>query len=588
MALQYSKLSQDLSSYTTNHPEINWYPGVDVSNHAWNKRQILKHQVDEFCTFMFGGCDAWENFGAFIITDKRGDIKFYNGPSYTNKYSSPQFSSASGNLLGIDFKQQTISFKVGLYYFTIEDYQLFLDYLSPYKVDYLSFGFDDKWSYLVKPSAISDSPRYVLESTTSLYSARNATESETSLIQYTAIVWSETVSSIQYFNEGTGTWMDAQIILRQNGKYYTTMVYDNNRDWRIDGTEISSAETEGYCYHKLSNDNIIQINSVTIDGSVTEVYTTDSTSQLIILPGTAAGLGVVVSYTYNRMTGKKYWYYTELTLKFEVQGPTCAQYIEEYHWDKAIGETTARYQFNRTNLPPSLLDFPFTIDLPLFLKDRPNNATWEYAIQADIQYEENFSRTLFSVKFKDDLAVTNLGLLGPWTLTQSGSTYTINGRDSSGWNVEKSSNEQYPNLFYLYTSTSAKQPINITWPASGDISNSFYVYDPIYASYNGLGEEKNILPYINNSTLNLHYDSESGLLFLMLGDSTLKLLSLTTSTVSGENLIKTLSTTKFQIPGTVRHQNIDNLTIIFTFSGIQVKATDWSDPITCRARTNII
>lgn len=576
--LNYSKFNQDWeTSYTDSHPTINWYPGVDVSNHAWNKRQVLKRQMDEFCTFMFGGCDAWENFGAFIITDKRGDTKFYNGPSYTNKYSSPQFSSASGNLLGIDFKQQMISFKIGLYYFTIEDYQLFLDFLGAYKVDYLSFGFADKWSYLVKPSAISDSPRYVLESIPS-YHAQNATESEESLALYTAIRLSETVSSIQYLNEGVGEWVNAPIILRQDGKYYTTITYDSNRRWRIDGTEISSAEIESYCYHRLSNDNIIQINSVTIDGSAAATYTTDSTLQLIILPGAAEGLDLVVSYTYNRMTEKKYFYYTELTLKFEVQGPACAQYNEEYHWTKTITNNSATYVFNSTNLPLSLLDFPFTIDLPLYLTNQ--NPT----VSATLSYN-GLSYNLFDISFTN-LQITNIGLLGPWYLTLSGSNYVINGADTTGWSVEQSTSST--DIFYLYKTNTAKQPVKLIWDDENQRSSNFYVYNPLYMSYNGLGEQSNLLPYINNSTLNLHYDSESGLLFLMLGDSTLKLLSLTTSTVSGENLINSLSAIKFQIPGTLRHQNLNNLEIVITTSDIQINSNDWQDPITCRARTNII
>lgn len=58
MSLNYSKLSQDLSSYTNTHSDIQWYPGVDVTNYAWSKRLAVKRQMDEFCTFMFGGCDA--------------------------------------------------------------------------------------------------------------------------------------------------------------------------------------------------------------------------------------------------------------------------------------------------------------------------------------------------------------------------------------------------------------------------------------------------------------------------------------------------------------------------------------------------
>lgn len=127
-----------------------------------NKREQLKSQMDDFATFQWRGHDMFEDFGCFIINDKNGSLKFYNGPSFSNQYAKPQFSSSVSGLLGIDFKQQTIPMKVGLYWFTIEEYEKFLHEIGPHQVNYLTFNFAKDYGYLVKLGKISDSPRHVL------------------------------------------------------------------------------------------------------------------------------------------------------------------------------------------------------------------------------------------------------------------------------------------------------------------------------------------------------------------------------------------------------------------------------------------
>jgi hypothetical protein len=79
------------------------------------ERARLKAQLDDFATFQWRGHDMFDLYGCFIINDKKGSLKFYNGPGFSNKYSSTQFSNKNNSLLGVDFKQQTIAFKVGLY-----------------------------------------------------------------------------------------------------------------------------------------------------------------------------------------------------------------------------------------------------------------------------------------------------------------------------------------------------------------------------------------------------------------------------------------------------------------------------------------
>lgn len=127
-----------------------------------NKRDQLKAQLDDFATFQWRGHHMFDDFGCFIINDKNGSLKFYNGPSFTNQYAKTQFSSSVNALLGVDFKQQTIPMKVGLYWFTIEEYQEFLECIGPYQVNYITFNFDDKYGYLVKSGKIADSIKHVI------------------------------------------------------------------------------------------------------------------------------------------------------------------------------------------------------------------------------------------------------------------------------------------------------------------------------------------------------------------------------------------------------------------------------------------
>lgn len=70
-------------------------------------------------------------------------------------------------------------------------------------------------------------------------------------------------------------------------------------------------------------------------------------------------------------------------------------------------------------------------------------------------------------------------------------------------------------------------------------------------------------------TLDLRYDSESGLVFLGFGDSNYKLLSLQNTADTGERLISSIQTSKFKIPGRFDQPYVDynNLRFVVTISG---------------------
>lgn len=88
---------------------------TNISSTTLQRRRTLKALQDEFSSFSWGGEDAFENFGAFIINDKNGSLKFYNGPGFSNEYTKPQFDNAGGMLQGVTFNKQSISFNVGVY-----------------------------------------------------------------------------------------------------------------------------------------------------------------------------------------------------------------------------------------------------------------------------------------------------------------------------------------------------------------------------------------------------------------------------------------------------------------------------------------
>ena len=86
----------------------------------------------------------------------------YNGASFKNTYSQPQYQEGYSNLVGITFSTQKISFTVGVYWISMEDYRVLMNLLHPYEVAMLSFDFEPTYGYECKLSDIKDSTRYIL------------------------------------------------------------------------------------------------------------------------------------------------------------------------------------------------------------------------------------------------------------------------------------------------------------------------------------------------------------------------------------------------------------------------------------------
>jgi len=126
------------------------------------ERQGLANQMDDFTTFRWANVDMFEEFGAFIINEKKGSLKMYNGASFTNTYTKQQYQDGYTNLAGVSFNTQQISFTIGVYWISIEDYRVLMNVLHPYELGMLSFSFEKKYGYKCKLSNIKDSTRYVV------------------------------------------------------------------------------------------------------------------------------------------------------------------------------------------------------------------------------------------------------------------------------------------------------------------------------------------------------------------------------------------------------------------------------------------
>ena len=126
------------------------------------KRNELKRRMDKFTSFSWRGYDAFDNFGAFIINEKKGSLQFYNGPGFSNEYSKPQFDTNGGDLIGVTVNRQQIKFTIGVYWICIEDYRKFLDWLDYKTVSFLTFGYEPRYRYNVKLASIGDSTKYII------------------------------------------------------------------------------------------------------------------------------------------------------------------------------------------------------------------------------------------------------------------------------------------------------------------------------------------------------------------------------------------------------------------------------------------
>lgn len=123
--------------------------------------EYLGRRLDKYAKFYWRGEDMWETYHTFI-TNNGSALKFVNGPSFTNEYSSPQYDHATGNLTGVKFSRMQVSFTICSYGVTIEQYRSLVSALGPYEIDYLAFDYDNKLCYLAKTIGMKEAVKYVV------------------------------------------------------------------------------------------------------------------------------------------------------------------------------------------------------------------------------------------------------------------------------------------------------------------------------------------------------------------------------------------------------------------------------------------
>ena len=256
-------------------------------------------------------------------------------------------------------------------------------------------------------------------------------------------------------------------------------------------------------------------------------------------------IGDSTRYIVGRNENNEPCYYTELNLTFEVQGEACAR--ARYGYEFKIGSTdnkTKRLTIDSdiTDYITSDLNFPFVLNASIIPIIDSNNTTSEPSIKADlIEYSQGQELTrfsLFNIIFQD------LAEVKKWT----------NDTDGNFTNVEK---EKIDDTYGLY---------NFEVPVDENIGRP---------------------------TLNIRYDSESGLLFLKVGESTEKILSLVNS-INGVKIVNNFNASKCKLPGRFTKPDIANTK--YSEYVIEVTINDAEFPtnnneavnISAYARTNLI
>lgn len=457
-----------------------------------NKRAHLASLMDRFTSFNWRGYNAFDSFGAFIISNS-GDLKFYNGPNFKNEYTQPQFETSNGSLMGVTFEKQTISFKVGVYWISEDDFRQFINWLNPYEINTLSFDFEPNFLYTVKLANRQDSPRY---------------------------------------------------ILGYEGKV----------------AAVSNSEKE-------SSDS----------------YSAEINSNVPARP----------------------MYYSELTLTFELQGTPCARAVRPYEWSPGTQNSGYTWGFdsskncyrssivNNSDYIKSDLQTPLNAVFSFNLQTNESvitalnltlNLSAHYSIKTANNVEQNYSTNLFNIELTN-LNIANL------IAAYTANPYIYSGNDKIGTQIGRAN-------AYWQNKLQKRADDNLLEPS--------YIYEVWGKNEQGQYNRRKLTPMVSPldntpNTLNIRYDSESGLVFLQYGSSVEKLLNLLNSSTSGDRIVNSYNVKKFYIPGMFDNPafDISNFHLELTFTatdaaGSNITMTNFFNTATTDsyiesyARTNVI
>ena len=130
-------------------------------NTVEKQKEYLNKKLDKYAKFYWRGEDMWETYSTFI-TNNGSALKFVNGPSFSNEYSSPQYDHAMGNLTGVKFSRMQVSFTICTYGVTAAQYRSLIAALGPYEIEYLAFDYDDKLCYLAKTTGMKEATKIIV------------------------------------------------------------------------------------------------------------------------------------------------------------------------------------------------------------------------------------------------------------------------------------------------------------------------------------------------------------------------------------------------------------------------------------------
>lgn len=242
-----------------------------------------------------------------------------------------------------------------------------------------------------------------------------------------------------------------------------------------------------------------------------------------------AKIGDSTRYVLGKDSDGEYRYYTEIKISFEIQGASCLYATTPYQID---WEMNNGYQGGYQIIGKFNEDSDFAV--------------------SDLNTPIDFSTRLLPIASLKEGEMYPIKTLKPANELYPGAVLT-----SNGTNYTIALDAILP-LTSAANTTMTLFKITLQHLSEG----TTILYD---ADNNKIGEI-----YYNNSftVINLRYMSESGILLIQLGDSTEKLLTLQTSTMTGQRLCQTLNINKFFLPGQLEFPEINS-----TFKDIQFKLT---------------
>ena len=176
-------------------------------SNVWTIEKQIKYierRLDKYAKFYWRGEDMWEKYHTFI-TNNGSALKFVNGPSFSNEYSSPQYDHAMGNLTGVKFSRMQVSFTICTYGVTAAQYRSLIAALGPYEIDYLAFDYDNKLCYLAKTTGMKEGQKTVIgvdNNNNDLYMVENnitfEVQGEQCALAQRQYVWTVPDSTIPY------------------------------------------------------------------------------------------------------------------------------------------------------------------------------------------------------------------------------------------------------------------------------------------------------------------------------------------------------------------------------------------------------